>query len=187
MSLKYGILGFLQYGAQSGWALDKAFKASVDHFWHATLSQIYRELNSMEQNGMVASETVIQNDKPNKKEYSVTPKGSEAFMAWLGSPPDGDIFHLRSSFLMRVFFSGGRPASDTLKMLAGYQAACEAALADLTPQWEKSAEEYAEEVPDPETAAYWRLTGDFGGRYLKMCAEWAEAAQKTVREQEGHL
>ena len=44
MSLTYGILGFLSYGSMTGYDLAKAFSCSVNFFWNAQTSQIYREL-----------------------------------------------------------------------------------------------------------------------------------------------
>ena len=44
MSLKHAILGFLGYTSLSGYDLKKAFDGSVQHFWPADQSQIYRPL-----------------------------------------------------------------------------------------------------------------------------------------------
>lgn len=79
MSLTYGILGFLSYGSMTGYDLAKAFGCSVNFFWNAQTSQIYRELGRMEGEGLVASELVLQTQRPNKKLYSITEKGRESF------------------------------------------------------------------------------------------------------------
>ena len=44
MSLEYAILGFLNYLPLSGYDLKKMFDTSVQHFWPADQSQIYRTL-----------------------------------------------------------------------------------------------------------------------------------------------
>ena len=54
MSLTYGILGFLSYGSMTGYDLAKAFGCSVNFFWNAQTSQIYRELGRMEGEGLAA-------------------------------------------------------------------------------------------------------------------------------------
>ncbi|MGE5576976.1 MAG: PadR family transcriptional regulator, partial [Syntrophothermus sp.] len=56
MSLPYAILGFLSYRPMTGYDLGNFFKQSVAHFWHAELSQIYRELGKLEEKGLVKSE-----------------------------------------------------------------------------------------------------------------------------------
>ena len=73
MSLKHGILGFLRYGEMTGYDLSKAFEASIDNFWHASTSQIYRELRMLEEDHLVESERIQQTEKPNKKLYHITP------------------------------------------------------------------------------------------------------------------
>lgn len=48
MPLAHGILGLLHYGSMSGYDLSKAFRASVNLFWHAQTSQIYATLDKLE-------------------------------------------------------------------------------------------------------------------------------------------
>jgi len=45
MALKHGLLGLLNYKSETGYDLDKLFKQSLNFFWKAQTSQIYRELN----------------------------------------------------------------------------------------------------------------------------------------------
>ena len=85
MSLTYGILGFLSYGSMTGYDLAKAFSCSVNFFWNAQTSQIYRELGKLEEEGLVASELVLQTQRPNKKLYAITDEGKRRFRAWLSS------------------------------------------------------------------------------------------------------
>ena len=76
MSLKHGLLGLVSSeGSMTGYELDKFFKNSLNYFWQAKTSQIYRELKAMEDLGWLTSERVIQEDKPNKKVYSITAEG----------------------------------------------------------------------------------------------------------------
>ena len=49
--LKHGILGLLNYGDMTGYEIKTAFEDSLNHFWHAQTSQIYRELQLLEKNG----------------------------------------------------------------------------------------------------------------------------------------
>lgn len=45
--LKHGILGLLNYGSMSGYDIMRTFKNSLDFFWTAQTSQIYRELQTL--------------------------------------------------------------------------------------------------------------------------------------------
>lgn len=179
MSLKYGILGFLSYGNMTGYDLSKAFHESVDNFWHASSSQIYRELHLLEKLGHVKSEQILQTEKPNKKMYSITTSGQEDFFAWLSQLDTDSLFPIRSAFLMRVFFSGMQSPQNSLTLLSTYEARCAQALQELG-QWQKSAEHYKSEVQNDKESLYWLLTADYGRRYLEMGAEWAREAQQTL-------
>ena len=106
MSLKHGLLGLLSYGSMTGYELDKTFKDSLFLFWKAQTSQIYRELNGMEHSGWLTSEIVYQTDKPNKKLYSLTESGRKELHDWLSENNLDNEFQTRSTFLMKLFFSG---------------------------------------------------------------------------------
>ena len=104
MSLEYAILGFLNYRPLSGYDLKKVFDNSVRHFWPADQSQIYRTLAKLAEQGYVEQEIVRGLDRPDRKEYRITPAGQEALRTWLTNPlPSQD---LRIAELIQVFFAG---------------------------------------------------------------------------------
>jgi len=104
MSLEYAILGFLQYKPLSGYDLKKIFDTSVQHFWSADQSQIYRTLARLTEQGFAQVEVVPQDDRPDRKVYTITPAGSEALHAWIQGP--FALGPMRNTPLVQVFFSG---------------------------------------------------------------------------------
>ena len=181
MSLKHGILGFMLYGVDNGYELNKAFERSIDNFWHATPSQIYRELDWLERNGMAESEVVVQSGKPNKKKFRITAQGREMFREWLASGAEESIT-IRSTFLMRVFFSGLQPGEDAVTMLAEFEQHCRAE-EGMAEEWNRSIEHYRPKVGDKMQSLYWQITVDFGRRYLQMCREWSEVSREKIEEE----
>jgi len=131
MSLKYGLLGLLNYHDMTGYDLNKAFKTSAHSFWRAQTSQIYRELNAMEKEGWLTSQIKIQTDKPNKRIYSITKEGKDALLDWLSEDRTDENQCLQSSFIMQVFFAGERTLEENLKMIQSYRAACLRKLKEL--------------------------------------------------------
>lgn len=184
MSLKYGILGFLNYGGQTGYELDKSFKSSIDTFWHVTTSQIYRELTALEKDGLVRYETVIQTDKPNRKVFTITGAGKRELLEWLAVPQTNSLFYMRNSFLMQVFFSGERSKSDFIETLDQFSASCQQQINDTTIQWQQSIQSMQSKITEPEKSVFWLLTAEFGQRYLKSCIEWAESSKKLLMQQD---
>jgi PadR family transcriptional regulator AphA len=98
----YAILGLLTFGEQSGYDLQKLVERSVGHFFDPAKSQIYGELKRLVSVGFATERHVRQNDRPDKRMYSVTPDGERALREWLAEPPGDEAF--RSPFLIHVFF-----------------------------------------------------------------------------------
>lgn len=86
MSLRNAVLAALLDGAASGYDLAKAFDASVANFWMCTPQQLYRELDRMEADGLIAARTVEQERRPNKRLFSLTPKGREELTRFTAEP-----------------------------------------------------------------------------------------------------
>ncbi|CAB1250764.1 PadR family transcriptional regulator [Ruminococcaceae bacterium BL-6] len=181
MSLKHGLLGLLNYGPMTGYELDRAFRDSLDFFWHAQTSQIYRELNAMERLGWLKSEIVVQTDRPNKRRYSITGPGRSELQSWLKeSIPDSE-FRVRSEFLMKLFFSGERSGAETVEMLKNYRKRCEDAAAALK-ETGGSIERYRRNIQTDQKALYWGITASFGISYIRMCLDWTDRAIKTLED-----
>jgi DNA-binding PadR family transcriptional regulator len=175
MSLKHGLLGLLNYGPMSGYDLDKAFKVSLSFFWQAKTSQIYRELDAMEQMGWLVSERVIQTDKPNKRVYSLSEKGKRELQDWLSSPgSDVDAaLRVKSAFLMRVFFAGEIGVPEALELLRAYREGCARRVQGLDAAHSAIAGYGAGVANGPQ---FWKLTALYGELYYRLGVEWADKA-----------
>ena len=196
MSLKYGLLGLLNYGKMTGYELDKAFKDSLEFFWQGQTSQIYRELTAMEKAGWLSSKIEVQTGKPNRKVYALTKQGHDEFMKWLrpgtGSSqkemgaPDGSILealHLRSLFLMKLFFSGELKPEETAAFIRSFRDECRAALRKMNAVPDNIGI-YAKKLKHPEAAASWHMVALFGKKYYRSCEKWAGEMLKTFSKRE---
>ena len=172
MSLAHGILGFLTYGEMSGYDLTKAFGSSLDFFWHAQNSHIYLELKKLERCGYIAGTLIQQQEKPNKKVYHLTDTGRQEFFRWLGENDADFSREFKSAFLMKVFFSGNVPPTQSIAMLEEFIAGCEAYLTELA-QTPESIRQYGQLV-EPYQALNWEMTADFGHSFMALCITWAK-------------
>ena len=181
MSLKHGLLGLLNYGQMSGYDLDKVFKASLNFFWSAQTSQVYRELNTMEKAGWLSSKVQIQTDKPNKKLYSITDAGKEELERWLSGDHAEKKIVTRDEFLLRLFFSGERSVQDNIETLKIFKSRYEKALEEMS-KTGSNINHYREEIDDDSNlrTTYWELTARFGMAYMNMCVDFAESAIQTL-------
>ncbi|MEU5777027.1 PadR family transcriptional regulator [Streptomyces venezuelae] len=86
MALEHAILVSLLEKPGSGYELARRFDRSIGYFWAATHQQIYRVLKRMEGDGWIDVREVVQQDRPDKKEYSVASLGRDALSRWLHAP-----------------------------------------------------------------------------------------------------
>ncbi|MEU8591195.1 PadR family transcriptional regulator [Streptomyces sp. NPDC048664] len=87
MALRNAVMAALLEGEASGYDLAKGFASSVANFWMATPQQIYRELDRMESEGLIAARVVQQERRPNKRLFSLTAAGLETVRAYTAEPP----------------------------------------------------------------------------------------------------
>jgi DNA-binding PadR family transcriptional regulator len=181
MSLKHGLLGLLNYQPMTGYELDKEFKESLSHFWQATGSQIYYELDRMEQKGWLVSEHIVQKEKPNKRVYSITDKGKVELLKWLSSPA-ADIQNatrVKSVFFMRLFFAGETSREQALELLYAYREQCLVGMNEM-----EGAHESFGQVDSSfgfDEIQYWKLVMMHGEMMRKTRLEWAEKAISILK------
>ena len=176
MSLKHGLLGLLSYQPMTGYELDKEFKRSLVYFWYAKGSQIYTELDNMEQKGWLTSERIVQEEKPNKRVYTITNEGKTEFMNWLSSP-DVDInnaMNIKSAFVMRVFFAGENSTAQTLELLRSFRDVCLARNVAINEVKGDIAQEKS--TYTPKQAICWEMTASYGEMMNRARIAWAEEA-----------
>jgi len=183
MSLPYGLLGLLTYQDSTGYDLTKRFEDSLNNFWHAQSSQIYRELSRMEEKGWVVSRKIVQDGRPNKRLYSITDTGRRELEKWLAEAnPEVENPHL--GILMRVFFGADAPEA-TLALLKECREQCRKALDANCSGVRKNIDAYAALFKNgQEKSKYWLMTLDFGIAKTKAMMEWAERCIAQLEESE---
>jgi DNA-binding PadR family transcriptional regulator len=133
----------------------------------------------------------VQTGKPNRKVYAITKQGRDEFMKWLkpqneAAPPDGailDALHLRSPFLMKLFFSGELKPEETAGFIRSFRDECRAALRRIKAVPE-NIDLYEKKLKRPEAAASWHMVALFGRKYYRSCEKWAGETLKMLSEQE---
>jgi len=177
--LKHGILGLLNYGDMTGYEINEAFENSLNFFWPAQTSQIYRELTVLEKNKWIVKQTVEQSGKPNKNICSITEDGRKELLRWL---KDTDIY-MRFPALMKIFFMGELPFSNSLDFLRQLDEQYRIDLEALQ-HTDTSIKSYQEMIPDKKSALFWQMTVDFGKRYTQMYLEWIENCIHLLEDRE---
>jgi DNA-binding PadR family transcriptional regulator len=86
----------------SGYDLKATFDASVNHFWPAELSQIYRTLKRLEQHGLLRSRLEPSDRGPDRRVYRLTASGRRALREQLAADPE--FADERIGYIAQLFF-----------------------------------------------------------------------------------
>jgi DNA-binding PadR family transcriptional regulator len=79
------------------------------------IGQIYVTLQRLERDGLVASQDVVQQARPNKRVYELTPAGRAALAGWVEAPSEGP--RIRDDFFMKLALSPLAGATDRLGLI----------------------------------------------------------------------
>jgi DNA-binding PadR family transcriptional regulator len=104
-SSEFALLGLLLQGPCHGYELHKKLNEEngIGMIWGIKMANLYAQLDKLEQNGLISGEVVVTDQRPNRRRFSLTDPGKEAFNAWLLQP----INHprdFRQEFMVRFYF-----------------------------------------------------------------------------------
>lgn len=173
MSLRYALLGLLTLKPMAGYDLKKVFDSSINFFWAAHTSQIYRELKALEQDQFVVSEMQHGENGPDKRIYRITETGRTNFSDWLSDFPEPVSPDTRNAFLVRVFFSSDigieKLYFEMQRKLNEYKKDKE-----RLAQAEKQLAHYASALHDEKKIVYWKICLSMGFHDADANIAWAE-------------
>ena len=171
--LKHGILGLLNYHEMTGYEIKEVFEGSLNYFWTAQTSQIYRELQTLEKKGWTEGTKILQTGKPDKKVYKITADGKEELLRWLAYDEVG--LSMRTPLLMKIFFLGNRSKEENLAFFKGFRQMIAEYLKGLEAIG-GNVDMYAKILGDAagDNALYWEMTLDYGRRSMQMHLEWVD-------------
>lgn len=96
MSIKSAILGILSWKPSTGYELKKIFEDSSFMYWSGNNNQVYKALISMEDEELVTSKVIHQDNSPYKKIYTITEEGLKELKEWVISSPEAPEIKKRS-------------------------------------------------------------------------------------------
>jgi DNA-binding PadR family transcriptional regulator len=172
MSLDHAILGFLASQPMTGYDLKtRCFDKAASHLWTADQAQIYRTLDRLEKQKLVASRLIPQPGRPDRKEYSLTSAGRRALIEWLETPHP--LPPLRDPLLLQLFFAGALPDDQLLAVLAtardGYQRRLEGLRRDA-----------ADTGGETRAASVRRMTLDGAMSQARAAIDWLDDMRERI-------
>lgn len=180
MSLPHILLGLLKE-PQAGYDLKKKFGKSLQHFWHAELSQIYPTLQRLERDGMVKSRAAEGRAGPPRKEYRRTAKGRRELLRWLGNGPITGSE--RIGYLAQVYFlDEHQDQGQALRYfteLREHMVQWLGILNDIEKQWRTEDPRYPDKLP--ADAFYAQLTLALGLKKVQANVNWCDECLARIK------
>lgn len=177
-TLRSIILGLLGARPMSGYDIKRAFDRSLATYWNAGNSQIYTTLKALAARGLVTSELIYQEARPNRRVYRLTDAGRAELDRWLHEPVPPRF--TKDEFLTRLFFCGQADDATALRHLEEHLASLREQLADM----ERALRDYGNRpTRRPRLLEYQMLVRDYKQATLLADLEVTERAIARLRQQ----
>ena len=99
--MKYAFLALLAKQPAHGYELKQALDSTFGPGWPPlNFGQIYTTLSRLERDGLVRSQDVHQEGRPDKRVYELTQEGRQALQEWVDTSTTGT--HIKDDFFMKV-------------------------------------------------------------------------------------
>lgn len=171
MSIKYAILGLLNYSDMHGYRIKEHIEKNFGHMWSINFGQIYPNLKNLREEGFINMLEVApsENGGPQKKLYSITEKGRDEFTRWLAESPQGPML-IRDPFLLKFAFFGFGDNESAIKIIdkqiENFEAQLQRRQANRK-RWERQ-------------GVYVRLIAELGVTQNEMYLEWLRHARVEI-------
>jgi hypothetical protein len=132
----------------------------------------------MKDEGLLTMEVDYQDDRPNRKVYSITDAGREELQRWLREPVE--LSQTRIPFLIQVFFAGRLPKEEILAQLRRNLALHQEQLAAYKGPVRDGMQQNIEKTGLEREGVFWSLTLEAGIENEKAWIKWCREAIETI-------
>jgi PadR family transcriptional regulator AphA len=161
------LLGLLSLKPMSGYDMKKFVGESIGHFWNESYGQIYPMLKRLSRQGLVESRLQRGKGKPDRKEFSLSPKGRKHLQNWLAMAPR--FAPPRNELLLKLFFArlGKRP--DMIRHLREFRLHH----SQLLVQYKQVEKWIWKTHPKHPDRPYWLITLGYGREASRGMVKWS--------------
>ena len=178
MPLEHAILAFIEFEPMTGYDLKKYFDVSISHFWSTTQSHIYKALDGLGKKGWAEMRMISQEDKPNRKEYHITPAGQAELRRWLVTPLP--LEPVREASLIQIFFSHSSTNLEIAALFEKRMTEIQTQIQILRTFAQAAINENAHRVGVERARQLWQITLDYGIAYYEFELDWHRKMLETV-------
>jgi PadR family transcriptional regulator AphA len=173
---RFVILGLLSEGGLSGYDIKKLVTLRFQYFWQESYGQIYPELKSLTNEGLIRlAETGLKN-KRRKSMYEITDKGKREMERWLAVPPDKEM--ARYELLLKVYFGNLTEESNVINYIRDFRSRYTVNLGLLR----EFIGELKPLLGDSDNHLFILLTVLFGEKVYQAYLDWCDEAVKLINK-----
>lgn len=170
LPLEQAILGFLMREPMHGYDLYQHVYRELGQVWYMGRSNVYGALKRLEQSGWVEASLSLQEPRPPRKVYRITPAGRCSFLDWLGSPVPV-IRDMRVEFPAKLYFFRTLGLDGAEGLIASQEAVCR----ERAQRLEQMAARCA-------AHDFNRLVFDFRRRQIEAILGWLQSCREQMVE-----
>ena len=119
MQLEYALLGLIRQRPQYGYEILQNWSTNLGLIWNVKPANLYLALNKLERQGLLNVSRVPGEASPERKVFTLTPAGEEAFLTWMRTPVASPRAFRQEWFARLYFFPQVPP--DTIRELYAAQ------------------------------------------------------------------
>jgi DNA-binding PadR family transcriptional regulator len=134
MPIQHAVLGLLEDGPSYGYELKARFETAIGPQWgRLNIGHLYQTLDRLERDGLVSSERVAADTRPDRRVFTLSPAGRGELAEWLEQPAErGNGYRDELFFKLLVAARQGSAAvTGVVSRQRAYQLAQLRTLADL--------------------------------------------------------
>jgi DNA-binding PadR family transcriptional regulator len=167
-------LGLLTDGPRHGYDLKALYDETFAPTVKLNFGQVYPTLDRLRRDGLVQQQVVSQEDRPDKKAYSLTERGRAELQAWLDAPSTPNL-DIRNETFIKLMLARRIPGAVPVEILRAERRACLARLHDAM-----QARTRAEQDHDTLQTV---LLLDLAVLRLEAFLKWLERCDESLREE----
>jgi DNA-binding PadR family transcriptional regulator len=140
--MRLPLLALLAKEPAHGYELKLALEQTFGQAYPSpNIGQIYVTLKRLESDGLVSSQSVAQDRRPDKKVYELTAAGRDALVDWVSSPCDGP--KIRDDFFVKLILAPRAGLADRMELINSQRRHYYRSMRDLTDLQSRAADSAA--------------------------------------------
>lgn len=164
----------LTEGPRHGYDLKALYDETFAPTAKLNFGQVYPTLDRLRRDGCVRQEVVSQEDRPDRKAYSLTDHGRAELEAWLAAPSTPSL-DVRNETFIKLMLARRIPSAQPLEILRAERRACLARLHEVT--------QARARAKDDGEALQTVLLLDLAVLRLEAFLKWLERCDESLREE----